>query len=87
MDYRELKKLNKDYLDTLDLDRYVNASNDVQIIIDMIEYDYDNKECLPQELERCIFNYLDTEDVAHYLADRYNKHVVEQVYNYYTLHE
>ena len=87
MDYRELEKLNKDYLDSLDLDKYINASNDVQTIIDMIEDDYDDKDFLPPELEGCIFNHLRTEDVAYYLADRYGKHVHEQVIYQYTLYK
>ena len=87
MNWEELEKLNKDYLDTLDLDKYINASNDVQTIIDMIEYDYDDTEFLPSELEGCIFNHLSTEDIAYYLADRYGKHVHEQVIYQYTLYK
>lgn len=87
MDYRELERLNKEYLDTLDLGKYINISNDVQTIIDMIENDYDDKDFLPSELEGCIFNHLGTEDIAYYLADRYGKHVNEQVIYKYTLYK
>ena len=87
MNWKELEKLNKDYLDTLDLDKYINASNDVQTIIDLIERDYDDKEFLPSELEGYIFNHLGTEDIAYYLADRYGKHVNEQVIYKYTLYK
>ena len=87
MNWKELEKLNKEYLDTLDLDKYVNASNDVQTIIDLIERDYDDKEFLPPELEGCIFNHLGTEDIAYYFADRYGKHVHEQVIYQYTLYK
>ena len=55
--------------------------------IDMIENDYDDKEFLPPELEGCIFNHLGTEDVAYYLADRYGKHVDEQIIYKYTLYK
>lgn len=47
MNWKELEKLNKEYLDTLDLDKYINISNDVQTIIDMIERDYDDRDFLP----------------------------------------
>lgn len=87
MNWKELEKLNKEYLDTLDLDKYVNVSNDVQTIIDLIERDYDDKKFLPPELEGCIFNHLGTEDIAYYLADRYGKHVHEQVIYQYTLYK
>ena len=87
MEYRELERLNKEYLDTLNLEKYINISNDVQTIIDMIENDYDDKDCLPSELEGCIFNYLGTEDIAYYLADRYGKYVNEQVIYKYTLYK
>lgn len=80
-------ELNKKYLDTLDLSRYLSRHNDIQTIINMIENDYDDKECLPLELEGCIFNYLGTEDIAYYLADRYGLHVHEQVIYKYTLYK
>lgn len=86
MNFIELEELNKRYLDTLDLEKYVKSSNDVQTIIDMIENDYDDKEFLPEELEGCIFNHLGIEDIAYYLADRYGKHVSEQIIYKYTLY-
>lgn len=87
MTWKELEELNKKYLDTLDFSEYVNVSNDVQTLIDMIEDDFDDKEDLPPELEGCIFNHLGTEDIAYYLAERYGKKVHEQVIYKYTLYK
>lgn len=86
-DFREMEKLNKEYLDTLDLNKYIAQSKDIQRIIDAIENDYDESDNLPDELEGCIFNYLGTEDIAYYLADRYGFHVYEQVVYKYTLYK
>ena len=86
-DFREMEKLNKEYLDTLDLNKYIAQSKDIQTIIDAIENDYDESDNLPDELEGCIFNYLGTEDIAYYLADRYGLHVYEEVVYKYTLYK
>lgn len=86
-DFRTLEELNKEYLDSLDLSSYLSKSNDIQVIIDLIEKDYDDNENLPSELEGCIFNYLGVEDVAYYLADRYGLHVNEQIIYKYTLYK
>ena len=79
MNYQELESINKKYLDTLDLAKYIQKTDDVETIIDMIKRDYDDRDDLPIELEGCIFNYLGAEDVAHYLANRYGKRVQEEV--------
>lgn len=78
MYYRELEMINKEYLDTLDLEKYINISNNVRTIMDMIENDYNNKSCLPPELEGYIFNHLGENGVAYYLADRYGKCVYKK---------
>lgn len=80
-------ELNKRFLDTLDLECYLSQSGDVQETIDSIEQHYDGRDELPKELEGCVFNFLDTEDIAYYLADRYDKHVHEQVVHKYTLYK
>lgn len=85
--FRTEEEFNKEYLDSLDLSSYLSQSNDVQTIIDLIEKDYDDNENLPVELAGCIFNYLSNEDVAYYLADRYELHVNEQVIYKYTLYK
>lgn len=85
-DFRKMEELNKEYLDTLDFDKYISQTKDIQTIIDMIEDEYDESQELPDYLEGCIFNYLGTEDIAYYLADRYGFHVHEQVVYKYTLY-
>lgn len=87
INYRELEELNKKYLDTLDLDEYISTSNDVYTIIDMIENDYDYSDDLPEELAGSIFEYLGTEEIAYYLADRYGKHVDKEIVYRYTLYK
>lgn len=79
------EELNEKYLDTLDLSDYISKSNDVKTIIDLIEKDYNDSDQLPPELEGCIFNFLCMEEVAYYLAGRYNLRVNEQVIYKYTL--
>ena len=86
-EFRAEEDLNKKYLDSLDLSKYLSQSNDVQTIIDLIEKDYDDNDDLPVELEGCIFNFLGNEDVAYYLADRYGLHVNEQIIYKYTLYK
>lgn len=79
MTYQELENINKKYLDTLDLTKYIQKTDDVETIINMIEKDYNGSDDLPTELEGCILNHLGTEDVAYYLANRYGKHVQEEI--------
>lgn len=86
-EFRAGEELNKKYLDSLDLSKYLSQSNDVQTIIDLIEKDYEDNDDLPVELEGCIFNFLGNEDVAYYLADRYGLHVNEQIIYKYTLYK
>ena len=47
--------------------------------MDLIENDYDNNDKLPSYLKGCIFNYLDTESVANYLANRYDLYVIDEI--------
>lgn len=86
-EFRAGEELNKKYLDSLDLSKYLSQSNDVQTIIYSIEKDYEDNDDLPVELEGCIFNFLGNEDVAYYLADRYGLHVNEQIIYKYTLYK
>lgn len=85
MTNKEAEEFNKKFLDTLNLDKYVESERDIQKIIDAIEYDYDDVD-LPIELEGCIFNYLGTEDIAWYFADRYGFGCTESIIYKYTLY-
>lgn len=67
------KKRNEEFLDTLDLKKYVEKSIYVDEIISAIEEDYEDSDALPKEFEGCIFNWMDQYEVAKYLAYRYCK--------------
>lgn len=86
-DYLKMEEITKNFLDTLNLDEYLALSEDVDTIKILIETDFDNNKSvsLPPELDGCIFNYYNTEDLANYLANRYNKRVHERIIYKYTL--
>ena len=69
--FKKMEEVNKAYLDTLDLEKYISQSTDVRTIINMIEDDYNGSNILPDYLDGLIFNWLTTEDIAYYLAKRY----------------
>lgn len=67
------KKRNEEFLDTLDLKKYVEKSIYVDEIISAIEEDYEDSDVLPKEFGGCVFNCMDEYEVAKYLAHRYCK--------------
>lgn len=67
------KKRNEEFLDTLDLKKYVEKSIYVDEIISAIEEDYEDSDVLPKEFGGCVFNWMDQYEVARYLAYRYCK--------------
>lgn len=67
------KKHNEEFLDTLDLKKYVEKSIYVDEIISAIEEDYEDSDVLPDDLGGCIFCWMDQYEVAEYLAARYGK--------------
>ncbi|MCC2240254.1 hypothetical protein LKD72_16155 [Fusicatenibacter sp. CLA-AA-H213] len=77
--YKEEEETNILYLDSLDLDRFVEVSNDVGTIMDAIREVFDDSPGLPAELQGCIFNCVGEEKFAYYLAKRYGKRVQEEV--------
>lgn len=68
-------EFNVQFLDTLDLSKYIEKGKLVGDIIDEIEDDYDNdyegSTLLPKELAGCIFNFMDMEEIVKYLTNRY----------------
>ncbi len=76
-DFKEMMRKSMDFLDTLDLDKFIENENDVEEIMNAIEDEYDDTPILPDFLEGCVFNYLSENEFADYLADRYNKKWVE----------
>lgn len=73
MEYKEALKFNEKFLDTLDLKKYIEEYDCVNDITDAIEVDYNGLDILPKELEGCVFNYMDLNEITNYLANRYNK--------------
>ena len=68
-----LRKSNEEFLDTLDLKKYVEKSIYVDEIISAIEENYEDSDILPKEFGGCIFCNMDQYEVAEYLAARYGK--------------
>ena len=61
-------------LDKIDLEKYLTnrTVNRVDYIMDDIEHDYDNTELTNNEdLQGCIFNWLNEEEFSEYLKKRY----------------
>lgn len=78
------EKINKEYLDTLDLSKYL-VVEDLDAIIDCIEYEYNNSVDLPEELQGCIFNFLSKDEIHNYLVERYDLLSIEDVVITYRL--
>lgn len=68
---------NLNFLDTIDMTPYLERSNNVENIMNMLEEDYDDTNKLPEELEGCLFNCITIDEFAAYLADKYNKNICE----------
>lgn len=66
-------KRNEEFLDTLDLKKYIEKSIYVDRIIEAIEEDYEDSDILPEDFGGCIFCDMDRYEVAKYLAARYGK--------------
>lgn len=77
--YEEEEEANIRYLDSLDLDRFVEISDDVGTIMDAIREVFDDSPGLPAKLQGCVFNCLGEEEFAYYLGKRYGKRVQEEV--------
>lgn len=77
--YEEEEEANIRYLDSLDLDRFVEISDDVGTIMDAIREVFDDNPGLPAKLQGCVFNSLGEEEFAYYLGKRYGKRVQEEV--------
>ena len=76
--WQQCVKRNEEFLDTLDLKKYVEKSIYVDRIIEAIEEDYDDSDVLPDDFSGCVFNWMDQYEVAKYLATRYCKIFCEE---------
>ena len=78
--YERYLKENVKYLDSLDLSEFIPKSGivaDVQPIIGAIEEKYNGSPDMPKELQGFVFDWMDDEEVAEYLAHRYGLRVME----------
>lgn len=84
-EYMRGMKINYDYLDTLDVKSYVEkCCADVSQIMYHMEKELDDSPDLPPELDGCIFNYINTEEFANYLSNRYGYKIsVRITYQYF----
>ena len=85
-EWEKCKKRNEEFLDTLDLKKYVEKSIYVDEIISAIEEDYEDSDILPDDFGGCIFSWMDQYEVAKYLAARYGKTFREEVTVRYVLY-
>ena len=67
------KRRNEEFLDILDLKKYVEKSIYVDEIISAIEEDYEDSDVLPKEFGGCVFNWMDQYEVAKSLSANYSK--------------
>ena len=80
--YERYLKENIKYLDTLDLSEFIPKPGivaDVQPIIGAIAEKYDGSPDMPKKLQGFVFDWMDDEEVATYLAHRYGLQVMETV--------
>lgn len=85
-EWKNAERRNEEFLDTLDLKKYVEKSIYVDEIISSIEEDYDDSDVLPKEFGGCVFNWMDQYEVAEYLAAKYGKTFREEEIIRYVLY-
>ena len=70
MTYEEEMELQYKVLDQFDFIPYLESYTTVEGLMFAFEYECD-LNLLPPEFQNCVFNYINTEDFANYLANRY----------------
>lgn len=90
MTYNESKiKITKDFYDTIDFKKFMSADYQISTrdLMDCIEEYYDelHPELLPEELNGSFFNYMDEQDFALYLKERYGFGLIENTVIDYVL--
>jgi len=76
MKYEEEMKRQYEVLDQFDFTPYLEFYTTVEELMFAFEYECD-LSLLPPDFQNCVFNYMNTEDFANYLASRYPQ------YNFY----
>ena len=90
MAYAEEDRISKEFYDTIDFTKFMSDAKRINIrdLINCIEeyYDINHPDLIPEELNRCFFNFTSDEEFADYLCERYGwKTQVEYVENCYVL--
>ena len=80
MTFRERFDTNINFLNTIDFTPYLETCGDVQELMERVENAFP-PQTIPEELQGFVFDCLDENDVAEYLAERYkdNWYFVEEV--------
>lgn len=72
---------NKEVLDQYDFLPYLEIYDDVDQLMFTFEYECDLSK-LPNDFEKCPFNYMTTEDFVNYLQERYPLYNIYEVTKY-----
>lgn len=87
--YENKMKITKDFYDTIDFKKFMSADYRISTrsLMDCIEeyYDESHPELLPEELNGSFFNYMDEQDFALYLKERYGFGLIENTVIEYVL--
>lgn len=79
LSYEEEQQLQKEYLDQIDMDKYLYEWADLDDIMKDVEDDAINLPPLPEEFDGYVFNFMDTYDFAQYLKEKgYCNDIVEE---------
>ena len=70
MTFRERFDTNINFLNTIDFTPYLETCGDVQELMERVENAFP-PQTIPEELQGFVFDCLDENDVAEYLAERY----------------
>ena len=71
MDYKTLQDMNRSIIDGIDFSKYLNQTNDIEVIADLVGADYDGADFLPEEMEGFILDGFSDEEFGEYLEQRY----------------
>lgn len=79
--YEEEMKRQYEVLDQYDFTPYLEIYDDLDLLMFNFEYEC-NIDNLPEDFQKCVFNYCSTEDFVEYLRKRYPKYEVNEVIKY-----
>ena len=82
-EFNKLDKINRGFLDTIDFKPYLDKYEEIHELREAFENDYDNSNQLPEELQGCVLDTLDTYDFIEYLKTRYNLNIREETITHY----